>query len=64
MINDAPLPSPSPLPSKGERIQGEGAQSMEEAMTDDKVLPAELFLEELRRGLRDPKRDRTNHPFV
>ena len=33
-------------------------------MTGDTVLPAELFLEELRRGLRDPKRDRTNHPFV
>lgn len=33
-------------------------------MTDEKVLPAELFLEDLRRGLRDPKRDRTNHPFV
>ena len=29
-----------------------------------RALSGEAFLEELRRGLRDPKRDRTNHPFV
>ena len=28
------------------------------------AVPPEAFLEELRRGLRDPARDRTNHPFV
>lgn len=33
-------------------------------MTDEKVLPGPIFLEELKQGLRDPKRDRTNHPFV
>ena len=28
------------------------------------ALPADVFLRELRDGLRDPTRDRTNHPFV
>lgn len=31
---------------------------------DAPVLPGDVFLEELRRGLRDPIRDRTNHVFV
>jgi pyrroloquinoline quinone (PQQ) biosynthesis protein C len=31
---------------------------------DTHALPPDQFLEELRRGLRDPIRDRTNHPFV
>lgn len=29
-----------------------------------KALPGEVFLDELRRGLREPTRARTNHPFV
>ena len=33
-------------------------------MKNGNVLPGDVFLEDLQRGLRDPKRDRTNHPFV
>jgi pyrroloquinoline quinone (PQQ) biosynthesis protein C len=33
-------------------------------MSDRNELSGDAFLEELRRGLRDPKRDRANHPFV
>jgi pyrroloquinoline quinone (PQQ) biosynthesis protein C len=31
---------------------------------DGQVLPGDVFLDQLRRGLRDPVRDRTNHAFV
>jgi pyrroloquinoline quinone (PQQ) biosynthesis protein C len=33
-------------------------------MGDGAALHGDAFLAELKRGLRDPKRDRTNHPFV
>jgi pyrroloquinoline quinone (PQQ) biosynthesis protein C len=33
-------------------------------MDDRKALPADAFIRELKAGLREPHRDRTNHPFV
>ena len=33
-------------------------------MKDVKALPTHVFIQELKDGLKDPKRDRTNHPFV
>jgi pyrroloquinoline quinone (PQQ) biosynthesis protein C len=38
--------------------------SLEEAPMNAQVVSGNVFLDELRQGLRDPKRDRTNHAFV